>query len=165
VLRRNEWNPIRRGSFLHKGQREDRMRHLSWIGAAFLLTACNDTPPQDAGASQATSSPVTSKEAPSRTPSVAVSPRFVGRWAAAQTACGHEAWLFQDSSVSTPGEVSCVFNTVREASGGYDIDASCLAEGQTADGQLRIRFTDVAERMVVVGGPFDWKADLIHCGR
>ncbi|MDG2522300.1 hypothetical protein P7B02_12175 [Caulobacter segnis] len=141
------------------------MRHLSWIGAAFLLAACNDTPPQDAGASQATSSPVTSVQAPSRAPSVAAPPRYVGRWAAAETACGHAAWRFQDRSVSTPGEVSCTFKDVREAAGGYDVDASCLAEGQTADGRLRLRFTEVTERMTVEGGPFDWKADLIYCGR
>ncbi|WP_269716896.1 hypothetical protein [Caulobacter sp. NIBR2454] len=140
-------------------------RHLAWMGAALLLAACNDTPPQDAGASQATSSPVTSDQAPTEAPSVAVTPRFVGRWAAAKTACGHEAWKFEARGVSTPGEVSCTFNEVREASGGFDIKATCSAEGQAADGDLRLRFMDVTEAMKVEGGPYDWKADLVYCGR
>lgn len=130
-----------------------------------LLAACNDTPPRDAGASNATSSPVTSDQASTSSPSVAVAPRYVGRWAAAKTACGHEAWRFQDRRLSTPGEVGCEFKDVREASGGYDITVACRAEGESAAGELRLRFTDVTERMSVEGGPFSWKADLVYCGR
>lgn len=141
------------------------MCRLSWIGAALLLAACNDTPPHDAGASQATSSPVTAAQAPTSAPSVAVTPRYVGRWAAAKTTCGHEVWRFEDRSLSTAGEVGCSFKEVREALGGYDIKVSCQAEGQAADGDLRLRFKDAAEGMTVDGGPYAWKANLIHCGR
>lgn len=91
-------------------------------------------------------------------------PRYVGRWAAAATACGHEAWRFSAQELETPGEVACTFGKVTPTPGGYDIDMTCVAEAPPAPSTLHLRFAESAKAMLVSGGPFSGEVGLVYCG-
>ncbi len=90
--------------------------------------------------------------------------RFVGKWAADQKSCESAAWQFTESSLTTPAGSSCSFNRVSEVPGGYDVDATCTAEGPPAADMLKIRFAESAKAML-----FESKsiadAGLVFCGR
>ncbi len=90
-------------------------------------------------------------------------PRFVGRWAAAETACGHEAWQFTPTGLQTPGEVSCSFSKIKAVPGGYDIAARCAAEGSAAPDVIRLRFAKSARAMLVEAKKLA-SVGLIRCG-
>lgn len=81
-------------------------------------------------------------------------PFFVGRWAAADTACGHAAWSFTRTGLETPGEVSCTFEQVTRTPQGYDITAICSAEGPPRQEQIRLSYAQSARALLVEGGPF-----------
>ena len=90
--------------------------------------------------------------------------RFVGKWAADQKSCESAAWQFTETSLSTPAGSSCSFNRVTEVPGGYDVDATCTAEGPATADTLKIRFAESAKAML-----FDSKSiadtGLVFCGR
>jgi hypothetical protein len=89
-------------------------------------------------------------------------PFFVGRWAAAETACGHEAWIFTKDGLATPGEVSCSFDRTTRVAAGYAITATCTAEGPPAPAQLHLAYAESAKALLVEGGPFA-DVGLIAC--
>ncbi|HET8727025.1 MAG TPA: hypothetical protein VFO41_05890 [Alphaproteobacteria bacterium] len=89
-------------------------------------------------------------------------PFFVGRWAAAKTACGHAAWTFTPDSLSTPGEVSCTFSQVTRTPEGYDIAATCTAEGPPEAERIRLSYAQSARALLVEGGPFN-PVGLVAC--
>jgi hypothetical protein len=73
--------------------------------------------------------------------------RFVGRWASEARNCG-DPWIFTASSLKTPAGAVCSFSRVREVPGGYDIAASCTAEGPVDDDTLRLRFAESARALL-----------------
>jgi hypothetical protein len=91
-------------------------------------------------------------------------PRFVGKWAADQKSCDSAAWLFTQTSLRTPAGSSCSFGHVTEVPGGYDVQATCTAEGPPKPDTVKIRFAESAKAML-----FSSKAiadtGLVFCGR
>jgi hypothetical protein len=47
--------------------------------------------------------------------------RYVGLWATTAEGCSNPAWRFERDGISTRGEVSCEFNSVRPIPSGYEI--------------------------------------------
>ena len=90
--------------------------------------------------------------------------RFVGKWAADQKSCESAAWHFTETSLSTPAGSNCSFSRVTEVPGGYDVEATCTAEGPPEADTLKIRFAESAKAML-----FESKAiagnGLVFCGR
>ena len=88
--------------------------------------------------------------------------RFLGRWAADERLCARSAWEFTSEGLRTPAGSVCRFRRVRAVPGGYDIDASCAAEGPEEQDVLNIRFAESARAML-----FDSRTvagtGLVHC--
>ncbi len=103
----------------------------------------------------------------SATPSSSVekreTPRYVGRWAASDKLCKDGVWTFAEMDLSTAGEVHCDFSDVRDAPGGYDIDAICTAEGMRNNDTIKLRFAESAGAMLVESKTFR-PIGLIRCG-
>ena len=71
--------------------------------------------------------------------------RFIGRWAVNEGLCANAAWTFSASEMRTSIGSVCRFTDVSEVPGGYDIEASCTAEGTGArDDVLQLRFAESA---------------------
>ena len=81
-------------------------------------------------------------------PPVSASHRFTGRWASEESDCAHRAWIFTVSSLKTPAGAVCSFSKVSEVPGGYDIAASCTAEGPPRDDMLKLRFAQSARALL-----------------
>ena len=79
---------------------------------------------------------------------MAVAYRFTGRWATEESNCATRAWVFTASSLKTPAGSVCSFSRVREVPGGYDVAASCTAEGRPEDDTLRLRFAESARALL-----------------
>jgi len=126
------------------------------VAAAFAMAAC--------GAPQA---PITAAGPPTAIPHPpapapdAPSPRFVGDWSPAEGSC-EQPWRFRADGLTTPGHVACTFSQVTPVAGGYDVAASCTAEGPPAPHAIEIRFAESARAMLVSGGPMN-AAALIAC--
>jgi hypothetical protein len=99
---------------------------------------------------------------PDKLPPADVANRYVGRWAAREQLCDTGAWRFERRRLVTAGEVSCDFDDVAKAPGGYDIAATCLAEGSTSKDTLQLRFAESAQAMLVKSKM--WDVGLIYCG-
>ena len=89
--------------------------------------------------------------------------RYAGRWAATQQLCDTGAWRFQPKRLDTAGEVSCTFDSVEKVPGGYDIAASCLAEGSRSKDTIALRFAESAQAMLVQSTMWDG-VGLTYCG-
>jgi hypothetical protein len=145
------------------------------LGAALLLSACGE-PAQSPAKPAPAPPPAAPAPAPAPPPAAAIEPgqglppasspnRFVGRWAAAETACGHAAWDFTATDINTAGEVSCKIDQVtRTATGGYDLNVTCTAEAPPEKSVLHLTFAESAKAMLVEGGPFSGSVGLIYCG-
>lgn len=120
-----------------------------------------ESPPDPAAASQVGPAHVLPGTLP---PPSAAHPRFVGLWATTVEGCSAPAWRFDADHVSTQGEVSCSFRSVRQTPAGYDIDASCTAEAPPRDYRIQIGFAESARAMMLSGGPWDSGAGLVYCG-
>jgi hypothetical protein len=130
---------------------------IASISAALLLAACGPAP-----------QPPADKASPAPEPSISPSPspepaRYIGRWAAEERLCKDGAWEFAAMDLSTAGEVSCDFHKVQEAPGGYDVDATCFAEGARTDETIKLRFAESAGAMLVESKTFR-PIGLIRCG-
>ncbi|MBO9623258.1 MAG: hypothetical protein J7500_11160 [Sphingomonas sp.] len=88
--------------------------------------------------------------------------RYVGRWAANEGLCKDGAWRFEERHLATAGEVSCDFDRVTQVSGGYDIHAQCLAEGNRTTEVIKVRFAESARAMLVESPTFR-EVGLIPC--
>ena len=88
--------------------------------------------------------------------------RFTGRWASEERNCAAHAWVFTASSLKTPAGSVCSFSRVREVPGGYDISASCTAEGPPKDDTLRLRFAESA-RALLFESEVIADAGLVRC--
>ena len=105
----------------------------------------------------------TAAAAPGMLPPADAEYRYVGRWAATQQLCATGAWRFQPKRLETAGEVSCTFDEVDKAAGGYDIAASCLAEGNRSTDTIELRFAESAQAMLVQSRMWNG-VGLIYCG-
>ena len=88
--------------------------------------------------------------------------RFTGRWASEERNCAARAWVFTASSLKTPAGSVCSFARVREVPGGYDISASCTAEGPPKDDTLRLRFAESARALLFESRTIT-DAGLVRC--
>lgn len=137
------------------------MRTPAPLTLLLLLAACDGTPtpappPAAERASPPPSRPIDPAAPPER-------PFFVGSWAAADTACGHAAWQISETGLSTPGEVSCSFDQVTPIPEGYDITATCTAEGPPQSQHIKFSYATSARALLVEGGPFE-PVGLVACG-
>ncbi|RIA45881.1 hypothetical protein DFR49_0409 [Hephaestia caeni] len=89
--------------------------------------------------------------------------RYVGRWAATRQLCATGAWRFHERRLDTAGEVSCTFDKIEKAPGGYDIAATCLAEGNRTGDTIELRFAESARAMLVSSKMWDG-IGLSYCG-
>jgi hypothetical protein len=108
-------------------------------------------------------SPTTVRPGASLPPADAAA-RYVGLWAADVKACADPPWRFEPRRLTTKGEVSCAFDEVHRAPGGYDIAATCTAEAPPKAYTLKLRFAESAKAMLVDGGPFAEPVGLVWCG-
>ena len=74
--------------------------------------------------------------------------RFIGLWAADTKMCESAPWRFTDTTLTTPAGSRCSFNRVTDVPGGYDIQATCTAEGPPASDTLKVRFAQSAGAML-----------------
>ncbi len=90
--------------------------------------------------------------------------RFVGDWASETGNCKDKAWRFTATSLRTPAGSQCSFTRVTPVPGGYDIAASCTAEGPPTKDRIEIRFAESAGAMLFESGAVA-DASLIQCTR
>jgi len=88
--------------------------------------------------------------------------RFVGQWAANARNCANQAWTFSATSLKTPAGSQCTFRNVTEVPGGYDIAASCTAEGPPTSDTLKLRFAESAKALLFESGTIA-DAGLVRC--
>ena len=146
------------------------MRARLAAAALLALAACNKAPTtgHERDGAVRTSPPADADKGaasgdPGALPPPGPVPRFVGRWAANKQACQSAAWQFTTFALRTPAGSSCKFDDVAEVPGGYDIAATCSAEGPPKSDTLHIRFAESAKAML-----FDSKTiaskGLVFCG-
>lgn len=123
--------------------------------AVFALTGCDS--PQEKERAAPTPSKATPPAAKSLTPF------YVGRWAAAETACGHAAWEITEKGLETSGGVACTFERVTQTQTGVDIAARCTGEGASEVSTVRFAYAQSAQALLVEAEPFA-NVGLIACG-
>lgn len=151
------------------------MRLLAATALAIAVAACDD-PPRESGpggpvgaggpvggnAANATA-PVEPEEA-GDLPRENEPVRFLGTWAAGDSACKSEAWRFTPTTLQTPTGASCSFNRVTEVHGGYDIQATCTAQGRPTSDTLKLRFSVLVKAMLLESQTLG-DSPLVYCGR
>lgn len=89
---------------------------------------------------------------------------YIGRWAATAELCTTGAWVFETDKVSTAGEVGCQFGTVSPTPTGYQIAASCTAEGPPQPKTFTLTMLGgTPPSMIVAGGPWSAPVTLHLC--
>lgn len=131
--------------------------------SALALLACSkpaEPEPDPRAAAQVGEAQTLPHQLPTPT---ATTPRYVGMWAASAEGCANPAWRFEPNSVSTEGEVSCAFQSVALTPAGYEIAATCTAEGPPTPHTISLSFAESARAMMISGAP--WAAtSLVYCG-
>lgn len=158
------------------------MRGLATAACVLALAACNKGPATgepNGPIAGAPSGPVATGRADSKNmvsggeatavkagdlPAPGPLPRFVGKWAADQKSCDSAAWQFTQTTLRTPAGSSCSFGQVSEVPGGYDVKATCTAEGPPASDTLQIRFAESAKAMLFHSKSIA-DTGLVFCGR
>lgn len=131
---------------------------------SFAMIACTDPaePEPDPEAAQQVGQAQT---LPSTLPQPsATTPRYVGLWATTAEGCTEPAWRFEQTRMSTRGEVSCEFQNVAMTSNGYDIQATCTAEAPPTPYNIQLSFAESARAMMIAGGPWQSGTALVYCG-
>ncbi|WP_374576045.1 hypothetical protein [Phenylobacterium sp.] len=143
-------------------------RKISLFLACAVLAGCgqpvSSSEPQKPPAAAA--QPAAAAPAPPRTLSAdeRKAARYVGRWSEATATCATAPWIFTADGLSAPDEVTCDFDSVAEAPGGYDVAAACASKGAPTPAKaLSLRFVEAAKGVLVEGGPFPAPVGLIHC--
>ena len=90
--------------------------------------------------------------------------RFIGMWAADDKSCEAAAWRFTETALRTPAGSQCSFNRVTEVQGGYDIQATCTAEGPPTSDTLKLRFAVLTKAMMFESRTIA-DTPLVFCGR
>jgi hypothetical protein len=134
--------------------------------AALALSACGPTTPADPPPDPQAASEVsdTVEALPHHLPPTGAEPRFVGSWATTDDGCDDPAWIINAHEMHTQGEVSCTFNDVSEIPGGYNVQATCHAEGETTQHDMQLTFAESAQAMMIAGGPWSPDPGLLYCG-
>jgi hypothetical protein len=141
------------------------MRTIVFALTAVVIAACGPTAPVEEQPDPEAAAEVGPVEALPRTlPPPSADPRFVGLWAVSEDLCANPAWRFRADGVSTQGEVSCSFGQVSEIPGGYNVTATCHAEGETTQHEMQITFAESARAMMVANGPWSPAPGLVYCG-
>lgn len=148
------------------------MRAALIAASVVLLTACT----QNAPSGEEPTGPIrtepnavnTAEEATAAEagdlPTPSEGPRFIGKWAADQQSCKSAAWQFTESTLRTPAGSVCSFSRVTEVPGGYDIQATCTAEGPPTSDTLTVRFAESAKALLFESETIA-DAGLVFCGR
>lgn len=137
--------------------------------AVLGLAACGRDEPRPAPADRpAAPAPAPAASVPAR-PGASLPPadapfRYDGLWAAEVKACADPPWRFEPRRLATQGEVSCDFDQVARTAAGYEIAATCTAEGPPQPYSLTLTFAESAKAMLVEGGPFGRPIGLVWCG-
>lgn len=131
----------------------------------FLIAACSQTDDLDA---RKTGEPATTAAEPA-TPRGTLPPfnsptRYVGVWAAAETACGHAAWRIERNKIQSPAWMACDLTNVTPSQGGFDISATCTDGATEQDAKIRLSFAESAQAMLMQGVPETGDVGLIYCG-
>jgi len=136
---------------------------LTAVMVAIAVVACTkqaEPPPDREAAAQMGEIEELSRTLP---PPSETTPRFVGLWAASAEGCAEPAWRFEAARVTTRGEVACAFQNVSLTPRGYEIAATCTAEGPPAAHTIHLSFAESARAMMTSGAP--WMAtSLVYCG-
>ena len=90
--------------------------------------------------------------------------RFVGLWAADVKSCSSATWRFSETSLRAPAGSHCTFSKVTPVPGGYDIAATCTADGPAKPETIKLRFAESAQAMLVDSDTIAG-VGLIYCGR
>ena len=142
------------------------------VAAALALSACDSSVPTgEPGGPLRTDNAAVETDSNSATvaqagdlPEAGPGPRFVGKWAANQGMCESAAWQFTDSTLRTPAGSSCSFNRVTQVDGGYDVQATCTAEGPPTSDTLKLRFVEELKGMMFESESIT-DTGLVFCGR
>jgi hypothetical protein len=108
------------------------------------------------------------KDAP-QTPSASITvngqPAFVGRWAAANTACGHAAWTMTATRIQSPGALTCTINQASPTMAGYTVYSACAQAGAETPGRIVMTLSGgpPATAMTLTDGPFGEPTALVRC--
>lgn len=131
------------------------------LAAALLLplAACDQVPDRNSGAAPTPLQPPTPKAAARPDPADLF---FVGRWAARPELCDEGAWVIKADQLATAGEVSCKFHRLDRAAAGFEIPATCWAEGPPKEHRLQFSPVSSAKALRVLGGPFA-DMELVRC--
>jgi hypothetical protein len=141
---------------------------------ALVLTACNQNSPSGGDPS----GPIVTGQEPLHDnsqdvletgkagdlPKPGIGLRFVGKWAANEKSCQSDFWHFTETTLRTPAGYSCSLDRVTEVSGGYDVQATCTAQGPPAADTLKLRFAESAKALLLQSKALGDTA-LIFCGR
>jgi hypothetical protein len=90
--------------------------------------------------------------------------RYVGVWAAAETACGHEAWRLSTDRLEGPAFMACDFQQVTPEQGEYSIAAKCTDGANENAANIRLSFAESAQAMLMQGVPGTADVGLVYCG-
>lgn len=130
---------------------------------SFAMIACADPaePPPDPEAAEQVGE---AQQLPSTLPPPSeTTPRYVGLWATTAEGCAEPAWRFEESRISTRGEVSCEFQNVTLTDRGYDIQAQCVAQAPPEQHNIQLSFAESARAMMITGGPWQSGTALVYC--
>lgn len=89
--------------------------------------------------------------------------RYVGVWAAAETACGHAAWRIERDRLQSPAWMACDFEKVTPAQDGFTIEAQCTDGAREHNAEIRLSFAESAQAMLMRGVPETGDVGLIYC--
>lgn len=131
-----------------------------------LLVGCGRESGNDVSDQSATKTPLT-ETAPSdgvaRTSEAASKRFFIGRWASSEASCRDASWKITEGELQTPGEVACRFHRVTRTARGFDVNATCWAEGPPQEWTLQFAYAESARALLIENAPFA-DVGLIRCG-
>lgn len=127
--------------------------------AAAALAGCDQIPDRQAPP------PAPAAAAPVAQPTAPPDPAdlfFVGRWATGPDLCDDGAWVITAQELRTAGEVACKFQRLTKTPAGYEVPATCWAEGPPREHRLQFAYAQSAQALLISEGPFA-DAGLIRC--
>lgn len=133
------------------------MRLAPALAVIALLAACDEIP--DKAPAKTPLQPPTPKAAARPDPADLF---FVGRWAARPDLCDEGAWVITTQALNTAGEVSCKVADLKKTAGGYEVPATCWAEGPPQQHRLRFARAPSPGALLVSNGPFA-DMELLRC--
>lgn len=141
-----------------------KLAHFVVVGAcAVIVLGCSEPTapePDPAAAAQVGEAEPLPNTLP---PPNASQPRYVGLWATSAEGCAEPAWRFQERQITTLGEVACSLNDVTQTPTGYQIAATCTAEGAETAHDMQLSFSESAGAMMIAGGPWQQGTSLVYC--